>query len=1534
MSLWLKGNPFVVRMDQSINWQMPRPFFSFLILVLFISFPMECQAQFNPPFPITPAGRNDAVSRHLERLPRDPLSISAFYRAKSAIEEGEITDGLEALQGLIESSSDFFQIENQALGGSFHAAVEQEIAANREDYERLFGATANQLFEEAMTSKDLEKLTELVRRFRFTNGGQKAIKFLGHLNADEGDLTAANRVLASSVIATTTDVNFKETYSQIARYLALSGQESELLNFLSEIASDVEFDVNSLPKLKIAKVIEAEGETELYDWMNPHGGLSSTGQTPFAPAMFSDAWTQPLIDQYDFFLGDAALEKARLHDAQEMAQAIESRVWSQAKRSAFPAGRALIVDGRVIVPGYASVKSFDLETGEIDGVGVNVDQSFEYLHEFTAAPSLMNDSFREKIRNLFFSLRGWRDLSSTSLSSDGKYVYTVSDCQLAGSVAPEFLARSRQRHELLPQAFNQLHAFELKAGLRNRWSVGTVDENAYLPFGDDQGLARNIFFYGAPLPHAGHLYIIGEESGQIQLYEIDRETGAVVWSIGLLDPSIGKNIVQDSSRRMAGIMPAYVKGLLVCPTGEGVITAIDPLSRKVVWSHQYEKSQRLVDNRFMFRRGIPNRETTVEQFIKSSLDDDRWFDQKVVTAGEYVLHTPSDSDELICLNALDGSKVWDDEVFRLRSLYMASVYDQSLILVGQSDISAMNLADASRIWSSPIPPPSGRGVRMGNRFLQPLMTGEILIIDLSNGRQLARSPMAGARVIGNLTAAHGHLVAMSGTEVVAFQSMADLEQTLAQTEDESHKNSLRGELLLQQGERTQALKEFTATDLNELPERGKTVLAWTKLDGLEHDFEQYKVEADEIEKLLTSDQQRYVFLKAMATGLKQSGDQLGAFDRYLDLFEQLSNREILRDIDGLHELSEQRWALAELQSFFNSDDEDLRDQLQSAIQAWLNNSSSEKTIVSFLKSFPLSELDEKFVLERTQSSPSVPESTGAISSIYERLRNSSNPEIASAANLQMALLALRFKDGIAAELYLEKLKSFDAIPAFQTESASLLAETTRANPDWSEQFNGVPVWPEIVTESEKVIPYAKSTRSQIPVIGPVSVPLNGWTFFLNPMGSEIDVYDQHGRRQCQLSTGVVSIRSQIGSSLGRYVEVRGQRALVVLADRFILIDFQQRKDRPRIITTELLITEDQNPYGTDTFVDQSQAPRIGFRTFRSPSPIGTPAGNVGSLTKSILCFGRGSQLTAIDPDQGQVLWRRHDLPMGSEIFCDEEYVLTMVPGERTLTTYRSVDGSFVGKTEVPEGAIDSVMDRENGDWGRYFPVVKNSAESFEFSLYDPVQHNTLWKFQSQPGTTWTTVGGQDLAFLSPNKKLTIVEGISGKEALSKTIPVSSEVKSLTVLTYRNQWVVFPGTGPPLNYDFSYPSLITRLIEETVHGTVFAIDQTSKEILWTQAVNDQKMTTQVPNAWPVLIFGNSSGRKVAGLVLNRLTGAVIIDEEWDFDRSWIHWQATIQPMRILIGYGRKTVTLNCTEDLSEPINSTEEEPVPTQPEEGN
>lgn len=1530
MSHWSKGNPLVARSDRSNKHH------AVIAIVFSVSAFIglsgtSCFAQFNPAFPNMQLRGGDALSSELMSIPVEPLSKFAFERAKSALAEGETTEGLETLQSLLEETSDFFQVEEREVKGSFHSEIEQTLGEHREDYERLFGDSADQLLSEAIKTKDTERLRDLTRRYKMTQAGQKALKMLAHHIADQGDLTGGNQALLLSIRTGPKDGDASKQVEQLARYLALSNQNSELTKYLSTTGRQIEADTALTQTSNAAATIATEGESLLFDWSNPFGGPSQSGRTAFAPAMFSDAWANPLIDQYDFFLGNQQLEEARLQEAQRIAQAVETSVWSRSRRSAFPAGRALIVDGRVIVPGYASIKSFDLETGEIDGVGVNIDQSFEYLHEFTAAPTLMNDPFREEVRKLFFSLRGWRDLTSASLSSDGKYVYAVSSCQLAGTVAPEYLSRSNQRHELLPQSFNQLHAYELNAGLRNRWSVGTIAEGTYLPFERDEGVAREIFFYGAPLSIDGSLYIIGEERSQVSLYELDRETGAVIWSVGLLNAPQGKDIVRDPSRRMAGIIPAYIKGLLICPTGGGVITAINPLTRQVVWRHQYEKTRRIVENRFMFRRGARNREQTVSQSIETFLGDDRWFDAKVVTAGEYVLHTPPDSDELICVRALDGETVWEEELFRLRSLSMGCVFDDALVIVGKSEISAMNIADGHRIWSSPIPPPSGRGLRMGNRFVQPLMTGEILIIDLATGRLLARSPMPGNRVIGNLTAANGRIVAVSGIEVIAFQSDLQFEETVAAAGSQAAQDSLEGELALQRGDRSVGMQTLSNISIDELPERAKTVLAWAKLDGLENEFDEYRSQADQIENLLNSDQQRFLFLKALANGLKVSGDQLGAFKNFLRLYEQLSERDSLRDVDGLHELSEQRWALAEIITLYESQPVDVQQQYRTVMEDWLASSKSERAVVSFLKSFPIEQIDAAVVLKRVEQIENVKENSGAINSIYEILARHTEVSTRSAATLGLARLALAMQDGTAANVYLKRLGNPDVQPLGATRTVGEIVAAIRTDSQNAEFFNGVPDWPVNVAESEKTIPFAKSSRSQIPMMGPHSIALKGWTFFLNPMGSEIDVYDQHGRRLSKISTGVISTRLPIGSSLGRYVETSGHRALIVLADRFLLVDFQKRKDLPRIIANELLITEDQNPYGTDTFVDSSQAPRVGFRTFWSPSPFGTPAGNLGALTKSILCYGRGSEFTAIDPDHGNVLWKRHDLEPGSEIFCDDEYVLTMAPGKRSFRIYRSIDGSFAGTSDVPPNAIDSIMDRENGDWGRYLPVVASTAEAFRFELYDPVAKATVWQFATEPGATWTTVDGQDIAILSPNEKLTILSGLSGEELLSKTIPVSAKIKSLSVIAYENQWIAFPGTGPPLNYDFSYPSLITQTIEKTVNGTVVAIDQQTQEILWAKEIDDQKITTQAPLEWPVLIFGNSSGRVVRGLILNRLTGEEIVNREWEFDRSWIHWQAMIQPMRILVGYGRKTVTLDCTVDLTMPINPPEEDPVPPQSE---
>lgn len=1477
---------------------------SFIAVVFFV-YATNVSAQFNPFLP--PQQIEGSGQRSLRQLPVNPLALSALQRAQFTIEKGDVAGGLEGLQTLLEETDDFFDVNQDGELQSFQQKIEAVIRNHQADYERLYGSAAEQLLEEAVTGQDYQKMTELVRRFRLTAAGQKGATLWSRLSADLGDPEAATRLAALTLLDSRPE---EESFDEVNRYLSLSQQASTIEAYLQKVTGTEDLPQFNFSVAKVDPIpIPIPGAAPLYDWQLPHGNTSHAGRAPFAPAMFADVWEQPLIDKYDFFLGAPQVEQARLQDALKMASVVDSQVRSRTRRTAFPAGRALIVGKHVIVPGYASIKSFDLQTGEIDGVGVKIDQSFEYLHEYSATPSLMNNDFREKIRKLFFSLRGWRDLTSASLSSDGDMVYAISDCQVVGSVRPEYLSRSSQRHELLPQAFNQLHAFELNAGLRNKWSVGSVSENTYYPFESDEGLNREIFFYGAPLTLGRQLFVIGEERAQIQLYEIDRETGAILWSIALHNTA--KDIVRDDMRRLAGLTPAYANGLLICPTGEGVLTAVDPLLKRVAWTYHYEKSRQMVLNQFMFRRGMRNREQTVEQSIEDYLTDDRWFDHKVTVAGQYVVHTPPDSEELICLNGLDGTRLWQDDKFRLRSLSLGGVFDSGLIIVGQREISLLNLADGNRRWACSIPEPSGRGVRMEGHFVQPLASGEVLFINLKDGRLAARSVVPGQKMIGNLTAAHGRLIANNGTSVVAFQTLPEVEAQLAAVETDAERQSLEGELSLQRGNREEGIKQLEAIDPAQLSERGRRVLVWAKLDGLQREFDQYRKQQKQIEELLTDDHQRFVFRKAMAEGLKASGETQSAFSNYLLLYSALAGEDSLHDFDGVHELSYSRWVLAELVELYESASEDEQQTFDQLLNQWLAETVQDEVFVRFLKNFVSVQFDDTALLARLNRIEPREEFAGALNTILNRLAESGQSKVMSSAYQLLAKHALLRGDGLAADRYLtqwemsgdQAVKSVQAIEGIRNDERNAAA------------LNSVPVWPTHVEKSDKSILFAKSSRTQIPVFGPVSAPLNGWSFFVNAMGSQIDVFDQHGRRQCQISTGVISNRIPVGASLGRYVSLRGHRALIVLVDRFLLVDFQGRRDLPRIVANEMLITEDQNPYGTETFVSQEQRPRVGFRTFRSPAPIGTPAGNVGPLGETTLCYGRGTELIAINPDSGKLVWKRHDLEMGSEIFADEQYVLTLIPGTRSLRVFHTIDGQELDAVEVPAGAIDSVLDRQNGDWGRYFPVLQRDEEELTFSLVDPVKNELKWEYRTEAKAAWSVVEGRDIAFLTPAGEFTLLNGMTGVEIAQLDIPVTQDFRSVTVKSFDEHWLVIPGSGFPLRYEFSYPSEITRLTEVTVQGTVVSIDRNTKEVVWSQEIEDQKMTTQFPPQWPVLFFGKSYGRTVNGLILNRLTGEVVFEEEMPYDRSWIHWQSTTQPMRVLIGYGRKSIAIDCLEDVS-------------------
>ena len=89
----------------------------------------------------------------------------------------------------------------------------------------------------------------------------------------------------------------------------------------------------------------------------------------------------------------------------------------------------------------------------------------------------------------------------------------------------------------------------------------------------------------------GRLYELAEVSGEIRLLALEAATGKVLWSqqIALVE----QDVLRDPARRWTAVSPSYADGILVCPTANGAIVAIELATRSLLWGYQYaEKDPR------------------------------------------------------------------------------------------------------------------------------------------------------------------------------------------------------------------------------------------------------------------------------------------------------------------------------------------------------------------------------------------------------------------------------------------------------------------------------------------------------------------------------------------------------------------------------------------------------------------------------------------------------------------------------------------------------------------------------------------------------------------------------------------------------------------------------------------------------------------------------------------------------------------------------------------------------------------------------
>ena len=173
---------------------------------------------------------------------------------------------------------------------------------------------------------------------------------------------------------------------------------------------------------------------------------------------------------------------------------------------------------------------------------------------------------------------------------------------------------------------------------------------------------------------------------------------------------------------------------------------------------------------------------------------------------------------------------------------------------------------------------------------------------------------------GNLVCYQGKIISQGLDGVDAYFQLdavaAEVQRRLAANPDDAEAISLRGEILLDAGKRSEAIASFRRPTSWPRPAEPR-VAPRLALGRPAHRVRRLPSHRAEIERLLDAPAQRAAYLRLMAAGLRQAGEWAAAFECYQKLIDLEPDRRPLDQIGKSHLVRRDRWfqgQLAELRA--------------------------------------------------------------------------------------------------------------------------------------------------------------------------------------------------------------------------------------------------------------------------------------------------------------------------------------------------------------------------------------------------------------------------------------------------------------------------------------------------------------------------------------------------------------------------------------------------------------------------------------------
>ncbi|TWT95557.1 outer membrane protein assembly factor BamB family protein [Neorhodopirellula pilleata] len=1100
-------------------------------------------------------------------------------------------------------------------------------------------------------------------------------------------------------------------------------------------------------------------------------------------------------------------------------------------------------------------------------------------------PDDPNDLRVEEDPNDILAQRVWNDVPYGQLSSDGQRVYMIDNLNLVESerINPFGMRATRS----LQSSKNTLVALDLATEGKLVWRLG-VDENEPTSLAD-------AFFLGPPLPVRGRLYVMAELAGEILLVCLNPVDGAELWRQVLVSVE-STGITTDPVRRVAGAMPTYHNGLLICPTGAGVTVALDLIDRTFRWVQMYQRTDEPAQH--VFR---PPPEVSMTRLSQ------RWATSVAVAKGNHVALTPAESDRLIVVDPLTGQERFRPQP-RIKNMYLAGIRDGQYVIVRADRVIGYDLESGAEIWSTPDDlmnsgqRVSGRGVFGKSSYFLPTSNNELIEISTEDGRVLARRQLRFP--LGNLIAVGGEIISQATTTLAVAYGQQSLEPTvngtLLEDPDDFFATVRKAELLLEQDQRDSALDMLGKARQMD-PQNDEVILLSVEamLGALREQETLSNEDIETLKQLIERPEQRAELLVLQISRLTDAAKWKDAFDRILELSELLVERPAIANQQSQilpahgRSFSLTAWVSARVAQIAANADPETLDSVIQSLSNYLENTrrggevAGERMLDHFL---PLSD---------------------RMASVYEQAFEQTFRRGDWLASERMAWSTKMPTDhdvaGLSLETLLHLAKTYSETSWYEDRaliervirSRKLSTEQKQAAEQILDQYKlrgprrSDKQWPANVSlewQSSRINPahalttnrrYAKTTH----LMGRTT---QGWQAVSD--NNPLALLNDEGIPRPIAIEGLTARNSS-----DKEITFSGGLMLVLTPSELIAIDlFRFLANQP---DETVRWRRSLSPDGQAVAKLRSEKSKFGDDIYRYLTNTRTANADeaqlrLGPILGDRLFLLQGNDLICFDAVNGQTLWRTDIGFPGSGVVARDGRVAVISEQSDQVITLDWYDGRLIETQPLRLGQLMTTT-------GHHALIVSSYDESDKdfdngVDLYDPqiveifdpiamkrVQSRIASPInqtdQARSSGYGKLIEGRYFSLLDNAGRLTLWDVLRGEQLIDTKIPIRENLFDLSIIRLENRFLVFPQckinestlrsvSGVTVAGGMSVQGTTSVHCIEMIETDPDAADSPKAKVAWSQAFDEPRgVTVHQPFLTPMLIL-------VRGKLYNRSTAS--------------------------------------------------------------